>query len=61
MCKKKNLLKFLGLIFLLFSFYSVFDFLRNEQGFYFFLFVIFISIFTDLGGYFFGKFLKDLN
>ena len=33
-------------------------FLRYEQGFYFFIFVIFISILTDLGGYFFGKFFK---
>ena len=32
--------------------------LRNEQGIYIFLFIIFISILTDLGGYIFGKTFK---
>ena len=57
MSKKKSFIKLIGIIFLLFSFSSAY-FLRNEQGFYFFIFVIFISILTDLGGYFFGKFFK---
>ncbi|MDC3071972.1 phosphatidate cytidylyltransferase [Candidatus Pelagibacter sp.] len=55
--KKKFFTKLIGLIFLLFSFYSAYLF-RQEYGFYFFLVVVFISIFTDLGGYFFGKFFK---
>ena len=54
MCKKNNLLKFLGLIFLLFSFYSVFEFRENEN-YKDFLFIITICIFTDVGGYVFGK------
>ena len=57
MSKKKSFTKLIGIIFLLFSFSSAY-FLRYEQGFYFFIFVIFISILTDLGGYFFGKFFK---
>ena len=57
MSKKNNLLKFLGINFLFFSFYSAF-FLRNTLGPDFFLFIICICIFTDIGGYVFGKFLK---
>ena len=57
MCKKNNLLKFLGLIFLLFSFYSVFEFRENEN-YKDFLFIITICIFTDVGGYVFGKIFK---
>ena len=57
MNKKQSFTKLIGIIFLLFSFSSAY-FLRHEQGFYFFIIVIFISILTDLGGYFFGKFFK---
>ena len=54
---KKNLYKFLGIIFLMLSFYSAFN-LRTYAGLNFFLFIILISIFTDIGGYIFGKFFK---
>ena len=54
---KKNFLKFLGIIFLSFSFYSAFS-LRNTIGADFLLFIICICIFTDIGGYVFGKFFK---
>ena len=57
MSKKNNLLKFLGIIFFFFSFYSAFS-LRDTLGSDFFLFIICICIFTDVGGYVFGKFLK---
>ncbi len=57
MSKKNNLFRFLGIIFLFFSFYSAF-FLRDTLGLDFFLFIICICIFTDIGGYVFGKFLK---
>ena len=57
MNKKNNFIKSIGLIFLLSSFCSAY-LLRNEKGFYFFLFIILISILTDLGGYFFGRFFK---
>ncbi len=57
MSKKNNFLKFLGIIILFFSFYSAFS-LRDSFGLVFFLFIICICIFTDIGGYIFGKFLK---
>ena len=57
MTKEKKLLKILGIIFLILSFYSAFV-LRNYAGLNFFLFIILISIFTDIGGYIFGNFFK---
>ena len=57
MSKKNNLFRFLGIIFLFFSFYSAF-FLRDILGPDFFLFIICVCIFTDIGGYVFGKSLK---
>ena len=54
----KNInIKMLGIIFLLFSFYLSY-LLRTKNGFEFFLFVILISILTDIGGYIFGKTFK---
>ena len=55
--KKNDLLKFLGITFLLFSFYATFE-IREENNFNFFLFIVTICIFTDIGGYLFGKILK---
>ena len=57
MCKKSLLLKFLGIIFLFFSFYTAFYFRENEN-YKNFLFIITICIFTDIGGYSFGKMFK---
>ncbi len=57
MTKKNDLLKFLGIIFLLFSFYATFE-IREENGFKFFLFIVTVCIFTDIGGYIFGKIFK---
>ena len=57
MSKKNNFLKLLGLIFLLFSFYSVFE-LRENENFKDFLLIISICIITDIGGYIFGKLFK---
>ena len=54
MSKKNNLLKLLGIVFLLFSFYTAFE-IREYKNFEYFLF---ICIFTDIGGYTFGKFFK---
>ena len=55
---KKNLFKnFIGIIFLIFSFYTAFK-LRDLYGFNFFIFIVLVCVFTDLGGYFFGKFFK---
>ena len=57
MSKKNNLFRFLGIIFLFFSFYSAHEFRENEN-YKDFLFIITICIFTDIGGYIFGKFFK---
>ena len=57
MCKKKVINKFLGLIFLIISFYSAYQ-LRNISGINSFLLIVLICIFTDIGGYIFGKFFK---
>tara|TARA_Y100001958_G_C20924114_1_gene337188 strand:- start:110 stop:601 length:492 start_codon:yes stop_codon:yes gene_type:complete len=56
MCKK-NLIKIAGIIFLFFSFYSAY-LIRENSSLYFFLFIILICIFTDIGGYVFGKVFK---
>ena len=57
MCKKKNSMKLLGIIFLIFSFYSAY-LTREILGLYFFLFVILICISSDIGGYVFGNIFK---
>ena len=57
MSKKNNLLKFLGIIFLLFSFYAAFE-IREYKNYKSFLFIVIVCIFTDIGGYIFGKIFK---
>ena len=57
MSKKKELMKIFGILFLILSFYSAFQ-LRENLELNLFLFIILISISTDIGGYIFGKFLK---
>ena len=57
MCKTKYMMNFIGITFLIFSFLSAF-YIRNNFGFHFFLFIILICIFTDIGGYVFGKVFK---
>ena len=57
MSKKNNLLKFIGIIFLFFSFYTAFEY-REYENYKDFLFIITICIFTDIGGYIFGKIFK---
>tara|TARA_X000000950_G_scaffold62105_1_gene75813 strand:+ start:132 stop:803 length:672 start_codon:yes stop_codon:yes gene_type:complete len=57
MCKKFNSLKIFGIIFLFLSFFQAFSF-RENFGLYNFLFLVLICIFTDLGGYIFGKTFK---
>ena len=57
MSKKNILLKFLGIVFLFFSFYTAFE-IRGDENFKDFLFIITICIFTDIGGYIFGKVFK---
>jgi len=57
MNKKNNVMKIFGIIFLLISFYTAF-YVRQQSGLNFFLFIIIICIFTDIGGYVFGKTFK---
>ena len=55
---KKKIVIYCGLLFLIFSFYTVY-FLRNiNEDFLIFLLVIVTCITTDIGGYIFGKFFK---
>tara|TARA_B100000902_G_scaffold160582_1_gene156243 strand:- start:267 stop:920 length:654 start_codon:yes stop_codon:yes gene_type:complete len=57
MSKKSGLLKILGIIFLLFSFYVAYK-IREGESFKLFLFIVIICISTDIGGYIFGKIFK---
>ncbi len=57
MSKTNYLICFFGILFLIFSFFSAF-FMRENMGQFFFLFIIFICVLTDLGGYIFGKIFK---
>jgi len=57
MTNNKDLLRALGLFFLFFSFYTAI-YLRQFIGLNFFLFLIIVCVFTDIGGYLFGKIFK---
>ena len=57
MTKDNDLIKIFGLFFLFFSFFSTI-YIRQYIGLNFFLFVITVCIFTDIGGYIFGKTFK---
>ena len=57
MCKPKYSIIFFGIIFLSISFFLAY-FIRENIGLIFFLFIILICIFTDIGGYVFGKIFK---
>ena len=57
MTKKIEFIRILGLFFIIFSFYTTIH-IRQDTGLNFFLFLIIICIFTDIGGYLFGKTLK---
>ena len=57
MTKKNDLLRIFGLFFLIFSFWTAI-YLRQYIGLNFFIFLIIVCIFTDIGGYLFGKILK---
>ena len=58
MSKKKEY-KIPGIIFLILSFYSAYYFRNEFYGDYlYFIMIIFICVFTDIGGYIFGNFFK---
>ena len=54
---KNKIYNIYGYLFILFSFYS-FYYLRNESELSFLFLILIICIFTDIGGYIFGKILK---
>ena len=56
---KNNLLKFFGIIFIVISFYTIFN-IRNEfdRDYYHLLLVVIICVSTDIGGYTFGNIFK---
>ena len=53
---KKNSYKFFGILYLLFT--SYLTYLLNDNFFFQFILVLIICIFTDIGGYIFGKTFK---
>ena len=59
MTKKKNY-QFIGFIFLIFSFFSTYSLRNNfnDESLGFFLIILITCIFTDIGGYIFGKIFK---
>ena len=57
MMSKKKPYRIFGIIFLFFSFYSIFI-LRIDNDYWLLLFIITICISTDIGGYVFGKIFK---
>ena len=61
MIKNNQFIKIIGIFFLVFSFYSAYqlrNYLELTVGLNAFLFIILICIFTDIGGYVFGKVFK---
>ena len=56
MSKNNKLIRIFGIIFLLFSFFIAFHLRENSLNF--FLLIIVVCIFTDIGGYIFGKVFK---
>ena len=54
---KKDILRIIGIFYLFFAF-SMAYFLRENLSIGIFIFILIICIFTDIGGYIFGKLLK---
>ena len=59
MSKNNKLTRILGIIFLFFSFFL--SFYLRENLYNFFLLIIVVCIFTDIGGYIFGKVFKGFK
>ena len=57
MNKNKSLTKILGMIFLVYSFYSAYE-LRNLINLNIFLYLLIVCILSDIGGYIFGNLFK---
>ena len=55
---KKNNFYYLGIIFLMFSFYTTYILYYINESYINFLFILVICVSTDIGGYTFGKLFK---
>ena len=55
---KQRSFYYLGFLFLIFSFFSMFQIRVEHNSYDQLLFILLICIFTDIGGYVFGKFFK---
>ena len=55
---KKNNFYYLGIIFLMFSFYTIYILYYINESYINFLFILLICVSTDIGGYIFGKLFK---
>ena len=55
---KKNNFYYLGIIFLIFSFYTTYSLYKINENYNNFLFILLICVSTDIGAYIFGKLLK---
>ena len=55
---KKNIFYYLGIIFLMFSFYTTYILYYINESYINFLFILVICVSTDIGGYTFGKLFK---
>ena len=55
---KKNIFYYLGIIFLMFSFYTTYILYYINESYINFLFILVICVSTDIGGYIFGKLFK---
>ena len=57
MMRKENKYYYIGIIFLIFSFYTIHKIYDYNNNFNF-IFILLVCISTDIGGYVFGKFFK---
>ncbi len=55
---KKKLYYYLGIFFLTFSFYTAYKLYNLNNNYTYFVFVMLVCIFTDIGGYVFGNIFK---
>ncbi len=58
MMSKKKSYYFLGFIFLIFSFYTIYKLIDFAGDYVYFLLIALICVSTDIGGYIFGKIFK---
>lgn len=55
---KKKIYYYFGIVFLFFSFYASYRLSEFDEANFIFLFILLVCVFTDIGGYMFGKIFK---